>query len=937
MKQLSRRQILYLSCANAASALMPSIFKEAHAGLLHRGGPQFSQRNVVNLGFTFDNSYPLINFYLMGGNSTGPAGSAFSTGAPLWPAVIDANGWPNQVGVSGTDFGGGPQIPGSDEYTGSWVIKWNGSGRTSFNVGTWTETNLVVPGTGVFTNGSASISFANVFAAGQQVVFTTTGTLPSNFSSLTVYYVMSTGLSGVAFQVSATKGGSAIVAGSAGSGTQTVNGTYTKNSNGRWTNTFDTVSPYITATLSGATGPQTIGVHFEQTDPNLTGNYLTNFMFYQVGDEADLLAGKIFRAAYKQSLVNLNPSAIRFLDWMGGSSAMTYRFENRSLPNYGGYAFVNWLASPSYPVVTGTNIYTLAAAIPTASNPKNTPASLTHGEVVTARFTSGSVRGNAVAVSAITNANPGQVTATAHGYSNGDVVQLFNMVGMTKLNYFPVTVANATANNFTIGVDTTSYGAFTSGSVTTYNSINIGARGAKPIAFITGGWPASVFGDQIAAATYQTLVYDKNVSVLGDGAGNLIAGAWILQTSAIGYSGWQDGVPLEIMVALVNEVNALSVSQGKNNPINMWLNIGHNALTSMDPDYATASDYGLNAADVITNVSSARRTVGYSALTANAKLFLEYSNETWNSAGGFYAYYYLNRMGFLRWPTSGTTDAVDMYALRSTIVMRTVKSTFGTSRIKYILSGQGFAGFGVGNLNQLRCDGSPTPGSGGNFYTTDPIVTSGSFGTPISNHDVFATATYFDAGPIYYMASGTGSFTDDSAMYAGTTPYSSPNQAQALTNFVTQVVSNPGADVNAQPVNGYLNNSLSGLTATYAAAMVIRGKTAIGYEGGPDWPTATGSQTEGGHVITAADNVFLIAALNSTQWRDAQVNYFNRVATVAGAAMPAIFTYIGAAIGNQRWAYTTPDSFGGTVTEGQGLLNNPTWVGMSSRNQGLVN
>ena len=71
-----------------------------------------------------------------------------------------------------------------------------------------------------FTNGSAVIAGANSYVAGQTLDFTTTGTLPTNFAPATTYYVIATGLSGSQFEVSATKGGGAISAGSAGSGTQ---------------------------------------------------------------------------------------------------------------------------------------------------------------------------------------------------------------------------------------------------------------------------------------------------------------------------------------------------------------------------------------------------------------------------------------------------------------------------------------------------------------------------------------------------------------------------------------------------------------------------------------------------------------------------------------------------------------------------------------------
>lgn len=59
-------------------------------------------------------------------------------------------------------------------------------------------------------------------AAGQPVVFSTTGSLPTGLTAGTVYYVISAGLTTDAFQVSATAGGAAIDTSGAGSGTHTA-------------------------------------------------------------------------------------------------------------------------------------------------------------------------------------------------------------------------------------------------------------------------------------------------------------------------------------------------------------------------------------------------------------------------------------------------------------------------------------------------------------------------------------------------------------------------------------------------------------------------------------------------------------------------------------------------------------------------------------------
>lgn len=77
---------------------------------------------------------------------------------------------------------------------------------------------------------------------------------------------------------------------------------------------------------------------------------------------------------------------------------------------------------------------------------------------------SGLTLDNPVTISGATQANPVVITATAHGFSNGDKVKIRDVVGMTELNKFSFTVANATANTFELsGTDGTSYTAYESG------------------------------------------------------------------------------------------------------------------------------------------------------------------------------------------------------------------------------------------------------------------------------------------------------------------------------------------------------------------------------------------------------------------------------------------------------------------------------------------
>lgn len=81
----------------------------------------------------------------------------------------------------------------------------------------------------------------------------------------------------------------------------------------------------------------------------------------------------------------------------------------------------------------------------------------------------GAVTEAAQNITAITNANPGVITITSHGYSDGDEIFLDSILGTTQLNGNFYRVANSTANTFTLkdvdgnDIDTTSFGVYSSG------------------------------------------------------------------------------------------------------------------------------------------------------------------------------------------------------------------------------------------------------------------------------------------------------------------------------------------------------------------------------------------------------------------------------------------------------------------------------------------
>lgn len=67
------------------------------------------------------------------------------------------------------------------------------------------------------------------------------------------------------------------------------------------------------------------------------------------------------------------------------------------------------------------------------------------------------------AITGVSQSNPGIVTQASHGYSTGDVVFLSDIAGMTELNRRAVTVTVLGLNSYSIGIDTSGYGAWTSG------------------------------------------------------------------------------------------------------------------------------------------------------------------------------------------------------------------------------------------------------------------------------------------------------------------------------------------------------------------------------------------------------------------------------------------------------------------------------------------
>jgi hypothetical protein len=116
----------------------------------------------------------------------------------------------------------------------------------------------------------------------------------------------------------------------------------------------------------------------------------------------------------------------------------------------------------------------------------------------------------------ITKANPAVVSSTSHGFSNGEVVIIKNVSGMSEVNERSFTVANVAANTFELsGIDSTNY--------TTYSS---GGSAYKKVTSITGldhleGKVVQVKAD---GTVQSTKTVDTGAITLDNSAGEVVVG-----------------------------------------------------------------------------------------------------------------------------------------------------------------------------------------------------------------------------------------------------------------------------------------------------------------------------------------------------------------------------------------------------------------------------
>jgi hypothetical protein len=900
-----------------------------------------SQRSILNMNFIdFTYEYAFIDHVVNGGSAgLSPVGTgSFASpgywnvnGNPTWAtgssnANLDAQGWPQNytaVNSSGLAFGNHIFVPASSNYGAvsghGYVIQWSGDCQLTLN------TSL---------GGSGTITWSN----------------------------------------------DTLISGS----------NYTRNSNGNWQGTNVQLAANLTNTgnqeigwritnTGQFTGAYCHGLHIYRQDDQTDFN---NGLIFRAAWKNILLV----QDASAIRFMNWHGGA--------GITPYRWE-NRAPFPNavYGG-AYAN-VSLPYGDTGGSNNSYTLAGVTGTPAAMQHGEIVTTRLNASMVNSQSGGYAVSAIAQCApgstcTCGSGSGQVTtSSAYPFNVGDPIVFVtsSASGMTQINYYNTTVGQiCDATHFNTTINTTSFSAFTSGHVDPYVSLNLAGLGAYPIMDPTG----TIYAGEFGSANYfhindvRNLVFDKTISGSRNGSGNLVPGVWIslFQTDNGTPAFFQPAIqaPIEVCATLIKELNALSPVH----PIDMYLNLPDTALSSMDPDYLASSNYTYNAVNLAKSI-----------IPNNRHIFLEVvSNECWHANSDNFpcATYYEQRALLRANQPPGITGQAYMYGLRAVVASTDIVAQNGVDpRVHFILAGQGAVGISSvsGQPNYSKAFGGPlfyedavvqaltsvsktgnthTNGTidgiasvaglyqgwgvscaqcaagtqitavGTNSITVSPSTTGTAssvaltlYPPPISYMWGWAFASYFDVPASYMTASGTGSFTDDSAMYAGTSPYSSPNQAQAIANFVTQLTTCDGTGCSSSQSTALYES----LATSYSAAFSPIGAYTIEYEGAQDWQTAAGSIYQG-HTITSADQLFLLAVQGSANWSTALQAFFTSFRSNTLTVMPALYVMVDESC---QWGYVTancttsnPDDYSGGV-EG-GALNTP-WTVNGTVNQGL--
>ena len=208
-----------------------------------------------------------------------------------------------------------------------------------------------------------------------------------------------------------------------------------------------------------------------------------------------------------------------------------------------------------------------------------------------------------VTVSGVTKANPGVITATGHGFSDGDLVDLTDIVGMTELNGLRGVVIEKTTNTFEIMAEgNLPVSAVTRANPGLVTAVAHGLSTGNEVGFLGVGGMVELNGNGYTI----TKVSDDTFTIGVDSSGYTTytsGGKVYLNTSTSGFTTYSSGGKARKAVASLSNIDHLeaeSVDMLGNGNVYSAATVSSGAISSISPEVSIAHVGLGSVADILT-------------------------------------------------------------------------------------------------------------------------------------------------------------------------------------------------------------------------------------------------------------------------------------------------------------------------------------------------
>jgi hypothetical protein len=723
-------------------------------------------RSQTNFTFLGGGDWPFLNLLKEAPAWTVQDGSS----NVVTPDILDSNGYPTSIVHGGVKVTF--EIPTQVERPGNYCVTWDGTGT-------------VVAGGGGAQLGSTS--FTGSISGTTLTVSALTGTIApgqlvagSGVATYTIITAQLTGSAGAAGTYSV-------------SVSQTLGSRAMTSSGGSNSSSGAANAGFYSCTMSGST------FFFQITAIGGSSDYISNVKIFHVDDAVKLLVnGEVFGAKFKERLVEANFGVLRFLNYQLGNTTNVTNWASRKPTGYFSYKSFE-LRNTLYCTTSATRSGTAYSA----TGPSG--FALADKAMVHMHFTDSYTATQATFTNGVAT-----VGIASHGLAVN--ARLFlstsgtlptNFALATK--YFVVSVPDA--NSVTLSA-TQGGGAITAGSAGSgthyanpFLTLNISGSGAVDMLGDYSNWLSIDSNTYPIGSTYQslaTLVYDASLN------------AWIkynlIEGSAPGAIGLENGVPPELLVQLCEEVGA--------HPYFIAPPLACDPLTDYIPSLATYC-----------------RDNGPSWMIPR----FEGPNELWNTHVGFLQTAYAQAKATAYSVSDPTnwiaTDFHNWYGKAMSVIGQAVSTVYSNDRSKYHI----IAGVQTSTMLPTGDRDNSIPRLSSASYVAQ---TSGAQ-SPYTRSAASDWVTHVACAQ--YMAPG---------LYATTVANGTPNESDLATAYAGGDLTAPGTYVDsltAYPAYGVASDfTLPRLALLYASCKTFAQNAGIqkmcGYAGGYS-PDYTGNAT----------------------------------------------------------------------------------------------